>query len=247
MSISYLMKSVIHVYLFLVIGLLIGGLSSCGLERQYGDSQQVFAFGESAVNGGRALNDDEMSVALRVCYAFRSKRAKFSAELIGRDFNFNYQTKSCRSSTPEVNSQIDTKLSQLLINGPLSFESIFPGSYAREVQTDLNGLLAGICSQVLKGETPLNFYENQDGSSEVIFSTGVYDNIEIRTGAINQLNGPLTVNSVVKMEVLTNQVVSGDLQGLVVKTTRSFPCRELGDTEVSRTMIQTYLEQGANP
>ena len=237
------MKSVISI-LFTSFALFSAAafVSSCGLERQYADDQQVFAFGSSALNGGRALRDDEMSVALRVCYAFRSKRTKFSAELINRDFSFNYQAKSCKSSEPEVNSQIDSKLSQLLINGPLSFESTFPGSYAREVQTDLNGLLKGLCSQVLKGETPFNYSENTDGFSEYIFTSGVYDNIEIRSGSVNEQDGPLVVNSVTKLEVLTNQVVSGDLQGLVVKTTRSFPCRALGDTEVSRTMTQTFLE-----
>jgi hypothetical protein len=222
--------------------------TSCGLERQYNDKDaQVFAFGEAAINGGRALRDDEMSVALRVCYAFRSKRTKFSAELIGRAFAFNYETKSCQSSVPEVQSTIDSRLSQLLINGPLSYESVFPGSYAREVQTDLNGLLSSLCSQVLKGETPLNYQESNNESSEYIFTSGVYDNIEIRTGFQNQVSGSIEVNSVVKLEVLTNQVASGDLQGLVVKTTRSFPCRQLGDTEVSRTMVQTYIEQSPNP
>jgi hypothetical protein len=222
-------------------------LSSCGLERQYGNDTQVFAFGSSALNGGRALRDDEMSVALRICYAFRSKRAKFSAELIGRDFTFNYQTKSCKSSVAEVDTRLDTKLSQLLINGPLSFESIFPGSYLREVQTDLNGFLKGLCSQVLKGETPLNYEENENGFSEYIFTSSVYDNIEIRTGTQIEVDGPIIVNNVTKLEVLTNQIVSGELQGIVAKTTRSFPCRELGDTEVSRTMIQTYIDPSSNP
>jgi hypothetical protein len=222
-------------------------MTSCGLEREYADESQVFAFGNAAVNGGRALRDDEMSVALRVCYAFRSKRAKYSAELIGSDFPFNYQTKSCKSKTPEVDTRLDTKLSQLLINGPLSYESIFPGSYAREVQTDLNGLLTDLCGQVLKGETPLNYQENDNGFSEYIFTSGIYDNIEIRTGAQVQEDGPIVVNNVVKLEVLTNQVVSGDLQGIVVKTTRSFPCRQLGDTEIARTMIQTYIEPTSSP
>lgn len=208
-------------------------LISCGYEPNYRKTA-ASAFSSGIEKGGRPLSDMEMGVAQRVCYAFRSKRVKFSAELMGNPFNFVYVTNNCDGGV--ISEPLHTTLSQVNVGGSLSFESTFLKAYNREVQTDIHGYLAKVCEQVLKGETPLNYLEQNNESFEYAFSSSVYDKIDVLIGNQNLNSGNIAVNRMISLEVLTNQTSAGDYLGLVVKTTSSFPC----DNNNIKTISQNF-------
>lgn len=197
---------------------------SCGLEREYNGSTNL-SFSESLSSGGRPLNDGEMAVALRVCYAFRSKRTKFLAEMLESDFKFSYQTKDCQDNVASP-VELATTLKQLMVDGPMSYEASGVNfSYMREVQTDVNGDLAELCTQIFRGETPLNVQEKSNQFFEYSFFSNVYDTVEIRVGAQRTPQDTVaTVMRMTRLEILTNQQSSGDFLGLVVRGARYFPC-----------------------
>lgn len=229
--------SVYPFFLIILSGLFLQG---CGIDKTYRGGEAL-AFSDNLLTGGTPLNDGEMAVALRICYAFRSKRTKFLAEMIESPFNFSFQTKDCNDniSTP---TDLNTTLKQLMVDGPMSYEaSGVTYSYMREVQTDVNGELSELCNQIFKGETPLNVMELNNEYYEYRFTSNVYDTVEIRVGAKNDPNASEpSVNRMRRMEVLTNQQSSGDYLGLVVRSSRYFPCNNEGSATV-RSQEQTFI------
>lgn len=211
---------------------------SCGIDKSMRDSTNL-SFSESLSSGGRPLNDGEMAVALRVCYAFRSKRTKFMAEMLESEFKFSFQTKDCEDTVSSP-AELVTTLKQLMVDGPMSYEaSGVSSSYLREVQTDVNGDLAELCTQIFKGETPLNVLEKDNQFHEFSFLSNVYDTVEVRVGALQTPQDTVaTVMRMTRLEVLTNQQSSGDYLGLVVRGARYFPCSD--NTKV-RSQEQSFI------
>lgn len=217
----------------LILGLFLG--AGCGVDKDYRSSPLSF---RANLEDGSPLDDGEMGVALRICYAYRSKRAKFFNELINSPFSFNYSQTNCSATVTE--SRLDTTLRQVVADGPMSFEApAFTLSYAREVQTDLHGELVSICNQVLKGETPLDFIEVDGVYSEYIFESGLYDRVTIKKAMQKISDGPVEVISSHSFDILTNQSSAGDYLGLVVKTNQFFPCE---DSPNVKTITQEFIE-----
>lgn len=211
--------------------------ASCGIDKTYKNGEVSMSFSEAIEAGGSPLGDSEMAVALRICYAFRSKRTKFLAELLETSFNFGFQEHACDGAVTR-NTLLNTTLKQLDSDGPMSYEATGVNfGYQREVLTDINGELSGICTQVLKGETPLNVSEFNNEYHEFSFVSDLYDTAVIKVGSKNQPSDAVpTVNQVIRLEVLTSQQSSGDYLGTVYRHTRFYPCG--GDT--FKTKTQTF-------
>lgn len=233
------MKRILQTFSIASILGLILVLHACGLDQTY-QSGAGLAFSSDLSAGGGPLNDGEMGVALRICYAFRSKRTKFLAEMMDNPFNFTYQTKDCSDNVSPL-ANLNTTLKQLMVDGPMSFEAHgVTFSYLREVQTDVNGELRDLCTQIFRGETPLNLVESNNEFVEYRFTSNIYDTVEIRYGSKPNPNATdPVVTRMTRLEVLTNQQSSGDYLGLVVRGSRFFPCEE--GTNAVRTQEQNFI------
>ena len=203
----------------------IGALSSCGYDKSYEDTEESLYFSQDAINGGVPLTDSQMAVALRVCYAFRTKRSKFSLEMMGLGFVFNYTTRDCSSN--ETTTTIDSVLVQDNSNEPLRYDSSFTGSYVDEVQTDINGYLSDICADVLAGETPLNTLETNNELHEYSFNSSISDGDQVVIQIGNAKTPDSEVPSVTQkviLDILTNATSAGNYQGMVIEAKRYLPC-----------------------
>lgn len=222
--------------LFTLIVVLI--ISGCGIDKSFENGEVSLKFSQAVEAGGSPLNDSEMAVALRVCYAFRSKRTKFLAELLETNFNFNFQENDCQGAVTR-NTSISTTLKQLESGGPLSYEATAVGfAYQREVFTDINGVMEDLCTQILKGETPLDVFDINNEYHEYNFTSGIYDTVDIKVGSKASPNDSSpTVREVIRLEVLTNQQSSGDYLGTVYRHTRYYPC----DGGAFKTKMQTFI------
>lgn len=220
--------------------ILVGALTSCGYDKSSGEKEESLYFSEAALTGGAPLDDAQMAVALRVCYAFRTKRSKFLVEMLGDNFNFSHTATTCDGSSTQ--SSFSAQLVQDNSTDPLKYESDFSGSYIREVQTDLNGYLSNLCGNVLAGETPLNTTQINNELYEYRFqsSTSAGDRISITIGS-NQTIGASTPTVTQKLvfNILTNATSSGNYQGMVIEATRYLPCAG-GDTNLSRYYKQVF-------
>ncbi len=200
-------------------------LGSCGYDKTYESREESLYFSQEALAGGVPLTDYQMAVALRVCYAFRSKRSKFTAEMLGQSFNFNYLARDCSSN--ETTQTFSATLSQQDSSSPLKYSSTFTGNYFRDVQTDTSGYLADLCSDILAGETPLNASEVENELFEYGFRSSVTngDEVTIQIGSV-QSSGATTPRVTQKLvfQVLTNATSSGNYQGMITDAKRYLSC-----------------------
>ncbi len=216
-------------------------LSGCGYDQTYTGENTNFT--SSVTSGGSPLTDQEMAVALRICYAFRTKRTVFLAEKLDVNFNFSYQAKDCDGNLV-TDTNLNTTLKQLLPDGPLSYESVSSGQpYMREVQTDTDGYLVSYCGEVLKGDTPLDVKEINNEYLEYEFLNDFYDTVIIRIGSGARPEDPTpVVKRILRYEILTNQQSSGSYLGLVNKMSQRVAC-DPGNPADSRfkSFEQTFI------
>ncbi|MEC7277784.1 MAG: hypothetical protein VXV96_15790 [Bdellovibrionota bacterium] len=207
-------------------------LVGCGYDQTYKEGDTNFS--SAVTSGGEPLDDTEMAVALRICYAFRSKRTLFLAQKVESNFNFTYRAYDCDGNL-SVEQQLLSTLKQLLPGGPLSYESTgFTLPYMREVETDISGHMESFCDEVFKGNTPLDVIEENNEYFEYEFLSGLYDTFIVRIGSSQNVNDPTPiVTRIHQYEVLTNSQPSGDYTGMVVRTSGRTRC-EATDSKFKR-------------
>jgi hypothetical protein len=205
--------------------------TACGYDKADTIVEESLGFSQQALSGGTPLDDNAMAVALRICYAYRTKRSKFTVEMLKGQFNFSMTTRNCQNQ--ETTESFTSELTQESSGEPLYFESDYSKNYFKEVQTDLHGYLATICGDVLAGETPLNTAEIGNEFYEYTFQSSVSggDQVAIQIGAQDT---PSAANPSVKrkivFEVLTNATSAGNYQGMVVETRQYSPCGDAANT-----------------
>lgn len=215
-------------------------LSSCGYDKSNGGSEEVLSFSQSALTGGVPLDDAQMAVALRICYAFRTKRSKFLVEMLGESFDFTHIVSTCDAK--KTQSSFSARLVQNSSVEPMQYESNFSGSYIKEVQTDLNGYLSDLCGNVLAGETPLNISKVNNELYEYRFQSSATDGDKVSITIGSKQRASTTSPSVtqkVVFRVLTNSTSSANFQGMLLEGTRYLPC-ESGDAESSKFYKQLF-------
>ena len=222
---------------------LISGLvlvSACGAHKR-GSVEDNVDFTSKIITGGSPLPEDQMAVALRICYAFRSKRSNFRTEYMGNSFRFKTTRTSCNEPGQRV-EYLNTTLRQNLESDPMTFDTTTDLKYFKKVKTHQDGILSNICDQVIKGETPVNVFDHKNGVAEVTFyeNLGV-DNFSVRYGSKSSaLQVDFDPVKIENFKVLTSSASSGNLIGLVYESDRYEPCS--GSSE-SSYFKQSYEEQ----
>jgi hypothetical protein len=142
-------------------------INSCGYRPPKGQQKGVLSFGSLLPKTARQLNDDEMEVALRVCYAVKQLKFNYTSSRIGDKFNFRIQTTGCDGNR-FTNVDVPTTLREE--NGLLKFDQDFnanaklPGPDTHET-----GAFGKICNAILSGGRPDNIV-NEAGLTRLLFT-----------------------------------------------------------------------------
>lgn len=191
-------------------------LVSCGQGNRKPATEALLG---SSLSTGGSYSAEEKNVAIRICYAFRSKNTNFRGNLIDSKFKFNVSEKDCEGEVS--NSTIDTVLKAPLASQPMIFDSGSRSAYYTEVQTDQHGPLDSICSALLKGGDPLKTILRGNDLIEISFFTSDLDNIIVRTAEKTGSN--YIVNKEERFQVNTDAGAGNGL-GVVSLSTREKQC-----------------------
>lgn len=211
-------------------------LSACGSDHKTVKKEQALV--QAIQAGGAPLNDSEVAVALRICYAFKSKHTTFKAELIGKPFTFDVKENFCDGHKEQ--EFLNTVVTEIAFDQPLQYSSQSQRPYFNKIMTHIYGPLNKICDDVLKGNTPANVISiDSETVMEVSFLNGLYDEYEIRFGR-KKLKTDITYTpyQVERFKVLTNSRSSASLLGLVVESYRAQAC---SDSTNLRETTQNYV------
>ncbi len=188
-------------------------------------AQVLNQFSKSVIAGGNPLGDDEMGVALRICYALRFKRGQMLGSFGNHQFRFDIEERTCNGQ--EETYQWKTKLNQPNTDKELTFESRKDTLFFNKVLSDIHPPLATICKALTNGNTPMNTVEIDDHLVELRFYSKAKDYVEMRhahKGIHHQMSSrPYKIE---RFQILTNKTSAGNYLGMSAQSLRLIPCNE---------------------
>jgi hypothetical protein len=221
---------------FTVLSAFVAAAGSCGLDRKYIERSPATELSTAIVEGGRSLSESEMKVAVRVCFALRSKRNNFNTLLMGNTFSFRMKRTTCATSS--TSSDASTVLSQNI--DQLYYNTKYTGEFNAVVETDVSGYLSLLCEKVIKGETPVNYYEQGSESREISFSALSLDNDRFTVKVGQKSGSSVNTTKIVVLDVATSvNALGASLIGLIAKETRYLKCN--GDPDKYDSLSKSYL------
>ena len=162
-----------HRFKFIIFTLFF--LSSCG--KNNGVEGEFSVLGAS-LSESKTISSDELTIALRICYAFRSKRMLYQSEFINQKFDYDLQTADCEGK--EENNYLSTYLREEE-DRELVFESDYSSEFFELMQTDTSGELSSLCAGIMRGENPESTIEvDEFERRQISFSKNEYDQFEVR-------------------------------------------------------------------
>ncbi len=209
--------------------LLILLLSSCGVgSRGPATSSQI---GQALVAGGE-FSDDEKNIAIRICYALRSKNTNFRANFLDTDFRFLLTERDCNGQ--ESINNITAQLRSQGANDQMVFSGLDPSKHFVNVLTDQDGIISGLCANLLQGGTPQRSILSGNELISFSFYATAQDYVIRRVA--NKVGESFIINKEERYKILTDAASSGLKIGKVSLVTRDETCP---NGEVSTLSQQT--------
>lgn len=191
-------------------------LTACGQASRNPSSENQLG---AALTVGGTFSDSEKNIAIRTCYAFRSKNANFRARFISEDFRFLVTERTCQGV--DRSETLTTELKAPLATGPMVFDAVSTIDYFSQVQTDQHGHLSSICNSLLQGGDPQKSILLGNTVIELTFYTSDLDHFIVRTANKEGNNYIVAVEERFKFD--TNNA-AGDNVGKVVLATKEQTC-----------------------
>lgn len=171
-----------HQILILLISLLFIG---CGNGN--GPINEVAQTGlGQEMSASAIIGDEPLNTALRICYAYRTKRVEYKANYLTETFQFSVVNHLCNSGHVTVN--VNGTLLQPLQSQPMIYDSTTRNlEWYSSVNTDVDGSLSGICGAIIGGHSVSNEISNTGSSKTmVVFSQNTdRDHYAVITGTRN--------------------------------------------------------------
>lgn len=193
-------------------------IASCG-EGGGRNPASESQLGASLLTGG-TFSDAEKNIAIRICYAFRSKNTNFRANFLEQDFRFLLTERTCTGQ--ENADTLTTTLKAPLASGPMIFDGFSSIDYYKQVQTDKDGVLSAVCNNLLQGGNPQRTILSGNDMIEISFFTSVLDRIVVRTAS--KVGSSYVVNEEERFTVNTDSASAGLKIGEITLASREKTC-----------------------
>ncbi len=171
------------------------------------------------------IKEPELSVAKRVCYAYKSKRSAFKTNYHGKDFKFDFSKKDCSSVEDskvfmaKLKSPVDaTTLTWIPVTEGDSFE------FMTNIQDDESGYLKQLCERVFRGATISNSLKvNSSETVQVQFKRSNIDQYQINFFSLQNNVQVLMSSDLFKVRTQFD-VSNGQILGFDEEITRFKKC-----------------------
>jgi hypothetical protein len=206
-------------------------LFSCEMKKRSPASIEEIILTES-LGPERDLDTDESNIALRICYAFKSKRNYLRTFKIGSDFDFQIHEKTCNGT--ENSHMARVKLFEHPQERHLEFRGEDKQVYLSKVMTDRHGPMSYLCTALFRGkDVPNTYLKNETQKFQFEFSSNdETDVVKIIHGVkgVDNFGGVYYSISYVDTYQLESTPHKSEFTGVAVKAMRSFPCGQSGGT-----------------
>lgn len=202
------------------------------------------SFTEKVEKGGVGLDDRSLGIALRICYALRSKRLHYETDLLGQRINFQVSSSSCENNTsiPPTQRSLGLYISKSP-TGSLFMQGPQATTFFTEIITDKQGPLSSLCETALSGGTPLDLEGQGLEFKRFSFRDRGLDQVEIEYARVKDPNAfrndrEYEIYQTERFSFLTDNLSSGPYIGLTSESLREINC---SNASVSQ-LIQTFQD-----
>lgn len=188
----------------------------------------------------RDLDVDESNIALRICYAFKSKRTYMRSFKVGKEFTYKTLENSCIGEENE--STVNVVLFENDDENSLEFLGKEKQIYLNKVMTDRDGAMSYICNGLFQGKTVSNTHI-KDESQKIQFEFMQVDNHDM-VKVIHGIKGVDNFGSIyysisyIDSYEIESTPSKTELTGVAIKASRSFPC---GSGDGTNDLIQVLV------
>lgn len=141
-------------------------LSSCGQGNTRAVEAGNLSLGEE-LSASYTLSGEKLNTALRICYAYRSKRVGLRSSYIDQSFSFSVKNRPCNDD--ETNKAISATLKAPLLSQPMVFDSSERElSWYESVNSDNDGPIATLCTSIIRGDTLTNLLSSSGNTQQVV-------------------------------------------------------------------------------
>ncbi len=171
---------------FLLILLTMTLVDGCGTNHHPKTPDFVI---KSEMKATQDIATEELSIAQRICYAYKSKSAKLKSEYNLKTFVWKLKNQNCDKS--ENTQSIQATVKSDFGSGTLAFEmptGITAKGFLSNVQTDTNGFLSSVCEKISRGNTISNTTELNGIKVQLSFDRKDLDRYKIDYFSINKEN-----------------------------------------------------------
>lgn len=204
---------------------------SCEMNKRKPASIEEIILTESLAPD-RNLGVEETNIALRVCYAFKSKRNYLRSFKIGSQFEFQIHERSCNGS--ESSHVAKVKLFEHPEERHLEFRGDEKQVYLSKVMTDRHGAMSYLCNALFRGKEVSNTYlKNETQKFQFEFdNNGEMDIVKVVYGVkgVDNFGGVYYSVSYIDTYQMESTPHKTENTGMAVKASRSFPCGQGGGT-----------------
>lgn len=211
-------------------------LSSCGRSPTGRAPSNLIGSQQQNV---QAISGSQKNVALNICIDFKSKNINWRSNLLNKTFNFDIAESKCDETALPV------KTVSTVLKGPVNSQAMIfdpPPSQSfpyKEVETDVFGVLADVCTGLIQGDTISNTVSYSDGSKiQLSFQLKSFNGFDGYSAAYFKANETTAWKQVVvELELDTANLPSPDYKGLekVIRTSEICPSGDIA------SMTRTYL------
>lgn len=230
------MKLKIHFQIFSIFFL----IASCGpINERPVEAGNVNLGAE--LSSSYTLTGEKKDVALRICYAYRSKRVGLRSSYLDKNFSFSVKNRPCNES--ETNKTVSAILKEPLLSEPMIFDSSERSvTWFNRVNTDTDGILGQFCDSIIRGDSVSNLLSSNSARQELVeFSVNTDSaHYTVLTGIKNSSGSFVVVKRAVYYVQTSNQ--SSPQVGDDYRITQEEQCADgsLNETEIIEQTTSSY-------
>lgn len=180
----------------------------------------------------RDLDAEETNIALRVCYAYKSKRNFLRTFGVGKEFEYQIYERTCNNE--ESSHMAKVKLYEHPKEKFLELRGDKKQVYLSKVMTDKHGPMAYICTALFRGrDVPNTYLKNETQKFQFEFSNnGEIDIVKVIHGVkgVDNFGGVFYSISYIDTYQMESTPHKSENTGIAIKASRSFPCGPSGGT-----------------
>lgn len=185
------------------------------------------------------IAEPELSIAKRICYAYRSKRASLNTNYHGKNLTFKLSKVDCEKKPAEsvISAKVVAPLGEVAHTLSAN-QTVNDYKFLTSIQDDEYGFISKICQKIYRGLPVSNTVEDGTELIQVKFFKSKYDYYRINYFTQTAGREIQNASDLFRVRTQTEGATTGTIMGFDEEVTRYKKC---SNSDEYAEFLQTYL------